>query len=474
MDFEELLRILRRRWRGIVAMFALAVIASAVMSLTATKIYQSSARLFISTDVTTTTDAYAASVFASSRVSSYAELATSTQVLQRVIDTLHLDTPVSSLAPQVVATVPSGTSLIQIVVRDRNPKLAQSIAQTEAEQLASYLDQVESPAGKNVSPIKASISDAAAFNGTPVLPRTTLNLAIAALLGLLLGFAVAFVRDMLDSTIKSPEDIEAITESPVLAHVALDPTIAKYPLLTHVGSNSPRAEAFRLLRTNLQFVDLDAAPKSFVVTSALPGEGKTSTSMNLAMALAQTGKRVLLVDGDLRRPQTAERLGLETAVGFTTILVGRSGLDESIQHHPDSGIDFLASGPLPPNPTEILQSNATASLLKTLHNRYDAVIVDAPPLLPVADAAILTNAVDGALIVVRHGRTTKDQLRHALGRIEHVGGRTFGILVNMSPKRRHRGYDDGYGYGYGYGYGFEPPTSEAPKHHSRSTQKAKS
>lgn len=454
MDLKELLRILRRRWRIIVAVFAMALIIGAIITLTTTKIYASSARIFISTDVNNTTDAYTASVFASGRVASYAALATSGEVLQRVIKDQGLNLTPGELAPKITATVPTNTVLIDITAQDPDPRAAESIAHGEATALASYLAEVETPAGKgsNTTPVHATVTDDASFNPTPVLPHSSLNLAVAGLLGLLLGVALALLRDLLDGTIKGSVDIESITDAPILAHIAFDSSVPKAPLLTQIGSHSPRAEAFRLLRTNLQFVDLDAAPKAFVITSALPGEGKTSTATNLAMALAQTGKRVVLVDADLRRPKIAQSLGLESSVGFTTVLVGRSDLSGSVQHHSESGIDVLTSGPLPPNPTEILQSNATQALLSTLRDRYDNVIIDAPPLLPVADAAILANDADGALIVVRHGRTTRDQLRHSLDRVEHVGARTFGVLVNMSPKRRERGYSDLYGYGYGYGY----------------------
>jgi receptor protein-tyrosine kinase len=227
--------------------------------------------------------------------------------------------------------------------------------------------------------------------------------------------------------------------------------MSKSPLLTDAESHSQRSEAFRLLRTNLQFLDLDTQPRSFVITSAIPGEGKTSTASNLAIAFAQAGRSVLLVDCDLRRPRIARVLGLESAVGLTTTLVGRSDLASSIQQHHDSGVHFLASGPLPPNPTEILQSGATRDLFKRLRDMYDVVIVDAPPLLPVADAGILATDVDGAIVVVRHGKTTREQLRHAMVRLEQVGARTSGLVVNMTPNRA-RGYNYGYSYASTYTY----------------------
>ena len=454
MDFKDFLRVLRRRWKTIIAVFALAIIASAGYSLLATPKYQSTASVAISTDVTSSTDAYIASFFASSRVNTYAQLATSGAVLQKVIDEAHLDLTPSELAPKISAVVPTGTTIITVSARDDSAREAQVLAQTVAEQLSSYIADFETPNGKEFQPVKAVVSDPADFDGSPVSPKTTLYLIIAAFLGLILGLALALVRDILDSTIKSPEDVGTVVDQPVLGHVSYDANLSKHPLLTDLGSHDPRTEAFRLVRTNLQYLSPDSTPKSFVITSALPGEGKTSTSTNLAIALAQAGKRVLLVDADLRQPNAARVLGLERSVGLTTVLVGRSTLQESVQHHAASGIDFLASGPLPPNPTEILQSRATRDLMTTLSAQYDAVVVDAPPLLPVADAAIVATYVDGAMVVIRHGRTTKDQLKHAVDRLNHVGATVFGVLSNMSPRRGSRNYGEGYAYGYGYGYGY--------------------
>lgn len=445
MDFNELLRLLRRRWKSIAAMFVLAVALSAALSFTATPTYHSTARIFISTDVSNSADAFYAGGFAQQRVQSYAELATSGEVMKKVIRRLNLDLTPSELAAKIDASVATNTVIITIDVRDPNARTAQQIAEAEAEELSAYLTQIETPAGGNTTPVKATVTDQAMFDGSPVAPRTTLNVAVAAILGLLIGLGLAVLRDVLDTSVKRLEDVEDVTAAPVMSFVVHDPAVRSTPLLTDAGSHSARAEAFRLLRTNLQFLDVDDAPRSFVITSPVAGEGKTATATNLAVVLAQAGRRVLLVDGDLRRPSVAKLLGLETAVGMTTVLVGRSDLASSIQVHHESGVHVLASGPVPPNPTEILQARATRELFDLLHGMYDVVIVDAPPLLPVADAAIMTRDADGAIVVVRHGKTTQEQLRQALARVQQVGGRTFGIVVNMSP-RRAKGYGDAYTY----------------------------
>lgn len=445
MDFKDLLRMLQRRWKTVASVIAAALIIAAALAVMATPIYHSTSKVFISTDASgaSSVDQYSAALFSTARVQSYADLATSGELMEKVIKELKLNLTPDELSKKIVATVPTNTVIIQIEVRDPSARVAQQIAQSEAKQLTSYITDLEAPAGSSSSPIKATITDKAQFDGSPVSPNITLNIAIALLMGLLIGFALAVLRDVLDTTVKTHEDIEEAVDAPVLAHVGYDPNVPRSPLLTDRDADAGRAESFRLLRTNLQFLDLDRNPRSFVITSSVAGEGKTSTSVNLAIALAQAGRRVLLVDGDLRRPHVAKLLNLESAVGLTTVLVGRSELSASIQHH-NSGVDVLSTGPIPPNPTEILQSLAARDLFKLLHDTYDNLVIDAPPLLPVADAAILATDADGAIMVVRHGKTTKEQSKQAVARLRTVGAHLFGAVANMTPRRGSEYNYEGY------------------------------
>jgi capsular exopolysaccharide synthesis family protein len=381
-----------------------------------------------------------------------------------VIDRLNLNLEPDELASRVSAEVPEGTMFVNLSAKEDDADSAQVLATALAEEFAKYIEELETPNGQEASQIKATITDPATYNGDPVAPQTVLNLIIAALLGLVLGAGLALIRDLLDNTVKSVEDVEEVTGAPVMASVGIDKTMSKQPMLTDVKGFSPRGEAFRMLRTNLQYLDLDNPPKALVITSAIAGEGKTSTATNLAVALAQAGRRVLLIDGDLRRPRVAGLLGLESSVGLTTVLVGRTKLEESIQRHQASGVYFLAGGPTPPNPTEVLQSQATSDLLAKLRAAYDAVIIDAPPLLPVADAAILGTSVDGAILVTRHGKTHHDELEAATQRLDKVGARLFGTVVNMIPKRS--------GGSYSYYYYYEYDTS-APRKASGGARVAK-
>lgn len=453
MDIKELFRILRRRYKFILVCLILGLVGAGVYSAATTPMYESTSRLFVSTkQASDSSEALSGAVFSQQRVASYADLATGPEVMQRVIDRLGLKVTPNELAKHVHAEGVTTTVILEITADDPDPYRAQAIARAEAEVLTAFIAELEKPSAEGVAPIRATIADPASLETNPFSPRTGLNLAVAGLLGLLIGVAGAILRDLFDTTVKSPEDYEKVTESPVMATVTFDSSIPKAPLITDERSHNDRVEAFRVLRTNLQFVDLDATRKTYVVTSAVPGEGKTMTATNLAITLAQSGRKVLLIDGDLRKPKVAELLGLENSVGLLTVLVGRAELHDTIQHH-SSGLHFLATGPQPPNPAEILQTQATQDLFAGLREDYDIVIVDAPPLLPVADAAIIAAHSDGVLLVARHGRTSRDQLQQAATRLSAVGARLIGGIVNMTP-RRNRG--NGYSYGYGYGYGEMP------------------
>jgi len=217
-----------------------------------------------------------------------------------------------------------------------------------------------------------------------------------------------------------------------------------------------------VLRTNMQYIEVDHDQKVFVVTSSLPEEGKSTTAVNLAVTLALTNQRVALIECDLRRPLIAKRLGLDGAVGTTSVLIGRVTLHEAMQRYGDTGLDVLACGPIPPNPSELLQSKAMETLLAQLRAEYDIVLLDAPPLLPVTDAALLAAQADGALIVVRHGKTSRDQLGHALERLDAVDAKTLGVVFNMVAPRRRGG--DVYSYSYDYDYSSRP---SEPSHSGR-------
>jgi len=440
VDFKQLLHVLRRRWLTIVAMVLIAAGVATFINWQMDTKYESKTRVFIGLNLQDASQTTGALYQAIARAQSYADLVDSNELMNQVISDLDLQMTPAELADEIEAEVVQDTTLIDITVHADDAKTAQAIAEVHSRRYTEFLSGLENPSDTSATGLVARVTDSASFNDSAVSPRRWLNYAIALLIGLLLGIAAAIARHTLDRTVSSQEDIQEVTDKPVLASIGYDPAIKKNPLLTDLGSFAPRTEAFRVLRTNLQFLDLDQQPRCLVISSALQGEGKTMASTNLAIALAQTGRRTLLIDGDLRRPRVAGQLGLDAAVGLTTVLVGNTDVKDAIQVHEASGLHFLASGAKPPNPTEILQSRVTHDLIRELGNSYDMVIIDGPPLLPVADAAVLATIADGVILVVHHGKTSRDAVGDAIMRLEQVGGRLFGLAVNMIPKRATGGY----------------------------------
>ncbi|HEX8347087.1 MAG TPA: CpsD/CapB family tyrosine-protein kinase, partial [Actinoplanes sp.] len=236
-------------------------------------------------------------------------------------------------------------------------------------------------------------------------------------------------------SVRSGDDLAKAAGAPVLSAIPLDPKADKSPLIIEGSAQSTRAEAMRQLRTNLQFVNVDRPLRSLVVTSAVPGEGKSSTVCNLGIAFAEAGKRVILVDADLRRPKLAEYLGLEGAVGLTNVLAGQADIRDAVQPWGGSGMWVLPSGYVPPNPSELLSSRNMSDLLTALGRSFDVVIVDTPPLLPVTDAAVMGTVADGCLLVSRYGKTTVSQANSAAAALTAVGARLHGCVLNMTPRR---------------------------------------
>lgn len=447
VDLPDTLRIVRRRWLLILSCLLIAVAAAAVVTIRATPQYASTARLFVSTPGSGSVDAYQGGLFSQQRVTSYADLIKGKEVAQRVIERLDLSESAADLAGKVTSLVAPQTVIIEVSVTDPDPQRAELLAQTVAEEFTKFVGELETAPGETTALIKATVVEPAGLPGSPVSPQPLRNLGLGVILGLLVGIGVAVARERLDTTLRSPDALKKATGGSLLGTVGFDPGAGKRPLVSQLDSHAPRIEAFRILRTNLQFVDVDEAFKVFVVSSPLPGDGKSTTAINLALMLAQAGERVVLVEADLRRPRVSDYLRLESAVGLTTLLIGRVDLADAVQQSGQAGLDVITSGAIPPNPAELLQSKAMAALLAELRGAYDLVIIDAPPLLPVTDAALIAAQSDGVILVVRHGKTTKDQCEQAVDRLRSVGAPLSGSVLNMVPSGPET---------YGYRYGYEP------------------
>jgi capsular exopolysaccharide synthesis family protein len=282
-----------------------------------------------------------------------------------------------------------------------------------------------------------------------------LNLGIALLVGLAAGVGVAALREALDTSVRSAEQLPSLTDSPVLGTIPFDSAAQKSPLIVLENAHSQRAEAFRHLRTNLRYLDVDRPVKVFVVTSAVPEEGKSAIATNLAIAFASAGQRVLAVEADLRRPRLARYLGVKRSAGLTDVLVGRSTLEQAQQRWRETNLWVLPAGYLPTNPSELLGSQSMAALLEDLRRAFDVVIIDTPPLLQFTDAAVAAARTDGALLVVRSGTVTQAQVSGAAATLRSANARVLGTVINRVKAKSAPGY-------YAYGYGRRDDAAPAP------------
>lgn len=286
-----------------------------------------------------------------------------------------------------------------------------------------------------------------AQGGWRIKPSLQRNLSLGLLLGLLIGVLAAFLFEFLDDTLKTPSDLEQKLKLPVLGII---PKLGPKETMARAAADTGSAfsEAYRSVRTALQFATDHGVPRALLITSSGPGEGKTTTALVLARNFAQLGKRVLLIEADLRNPSMHRILGLRGhELGLSNLLAGACTLAEATVQSVDQGLDVVLAGPLPPNPAELLSGSKLVSALTVAAERYDQVIIDGPPVLGLADAPILANAVDGTLLVVHSGKTKISAAQSATKRLLAARARIVGALLSNYDARRA-----GYGYGYGYGY----------------------
>lgn len=439
MTLGDFLRILRQRWGYVVgAVVGLLALAGTLTWLTE-PVYESTSQVYISTSAAQgVQDLVQGSNFTQRQVSTYADLVTTPQVLEPVATTLGLPGGAEALERSLRAQEVPNTVLIDITASDPDPRLAADKANAVGEEFAVMIEELESGGRDGESPVLANVVRPARPADDPASPDVTRNLLIALLLGLVLGPVLALLREILDTKVRDEADVTALTDATILGRIGVDREDTEQ-LLYDTDPHSPRAEAFRKLRTNLQFIEAAQAHRSFVITSSLPGEGKTTTTLSLARTLAEGGSRVVVVDADLRRPRLLEAVGLDGSVGLTNLLIGELTVDETTQTWLGK-VDLIGSGPIPPNPSELLGSPRMRELLEVLNRDYDYVLLDAPPLLPVTDAAILTSLTGGTIAVVGCGLIDREHVRGSLEILTNVEAPLVGLVLNRAPLRSSSPY----------------------------------
>ncbi len=514
MELRDYINVIRARKWTIVQAIVIVTVTALAISYLQPKTYQGVAQVLVSekgsgTDVFGSTLG-ALSTQPERALQTQVQLMQLRPIAESTIKRLDLQTTPAALLKRVTVTSVGQTNIVRISALDPDPKTAAQIANTLAEEyvasarqaqrasLAAAADEVEKrleqakleilelgkkvASSSNASDLSAELQIATGTYTTlaekyeqlkisqqletgpgrlvspavpddePVAPKPLRNVVIGLAVGLVFGLALAFLYEYLDNTIKSTEECEKLFKAPVLGTVPID-TMEKGQtrrLAIVQAPGSATAEAYRVLRNSLDFMNFQHDMKSILVTSAAPGEGKSTVAANLAAALAQAGKKVVLVSVDFRRPTTEQFFKVNNMIGLSDVLIGTHSLKSALQRPGDEQLLVLSSGKMPPNPSELLASTKMQEVVKSLEEWGDWMIIDTPPLLAVADAAAVARWVDGVLMVTQAGASTREAGKKAVELLEKVGSKVTGVVVWGLDESR--GSSGGYGYSSGYYY----------------------
>lgn len=493
-DLAGLFAVLRRRLRWIAGSAVLAVLVAVALSFVATPVYRSTAEVLIEPDVATTDpDALGRVAFLDQELQTQLRLMQSEAIAARVAERLSLGVGASSVLSRIQAGVLPDTRVIRVVASDTDPDRAAQLAQAVSDEYLAFrredaserlqeakaslqqrldrvqteLDRLDDAIASTDEPARAStlridrenaadeaaileaqlnqleaadpiargggrVIQTAQVPASPSEPDPVRDGIVALVLGLGVGIVLALVVDNVDDAVYSADAAGMAAGRPVLGRIPLasEDEGGELPVLR--AHASPPAEAFRDLRTNLRFVGASGPPGVVVVTSSIQGEGKSVVSANLALAAAAAGRRVVLIDADLRRPAQGGIFGQSDVVGLSSVLVREHGLEDVLFTIPDTGLDLLFAGDRPPNPSELLSGERLGSMVAALRGRYDLVVIDTPPVLVVPDALEITAFADATLLVAELGRTGRREIGEATERLVRAAGQVSGLVVNRA------------------------------------------
>ncbi|HNR46022.1 MAG TPA: polysaccharide biosynthesis tyrosine autokinase [Anaerolineaceae bacterium] len=505
LDIREYLSLLWH-WAWLIVLVALVAGAGAFMySSRLTPYYKAATTIMINEAPATQTTDLTSLALSERLASTYAELMLKQPVLEDVINKLGLNVSSGELKQMITVSAVKNTQLLLISVESTDPVLSAAIANTLVQEFSVQIQEIQSarfsqsketleaqladiesqvtyyaeqsasvtdPAEKEAVDSKLAqyreiyagllqsyeqvrLSEAEVVSSivqveeatvptVPVRPDILKTTLMAAMIGLVLSAGCVIAREVLDDTIKTPEEVVRLLDLPVLG-VINHYSVPEGELITNLHPRSPTTEAFRTLRTNVTFASLDRPVNTLLITSSEPGEGKTSVISNLAVVMAQTGRQVALLDCDLRHPTVHKRFGLQNTDGITHLFQSEQHLNGSCQKTKIENLSILTTGPLPPNPAELLGSRRMETILGMVRENADFVLIDTPPTLAVTDATVLAPIVDGVILVVYPGKTHASSARHMVEQLRRVNARVLGVVLNNLNMRSGR-----YGYHYHY------------------------
>ncbi|KRC87492.1 capsular biosynthesis protein [Terrabacter sp. Root85] len=468
MTFREFLGVLGARWRIIAVSLLAVVAATAVQTMLTPAVYTSSSKIYLraTTPASATNNNQVATYAVSAGdLGTYLEVLTSPSVMDPLRTRLGLP---AGFPLSVSGDVSQTSNMMTITATGGDPQLVARVATEAGPVLADVAKKFSPLLASNGQAVEADTIVPASVPADPTSPNAKRNLMLGALLGLALGVGLALLRHTLDTKVRTEEDIKALSKRPILGDIPMVKSVKNGLLSLESDPHGRHAESIRRLRTNILFVDVTTGGHSFVVTSSVPGEGKTTTTINLALAMADAGSKVLLIDGDLRNPSVASTMGLDGSFGLTTLLLGQADTDDVIQRWRETTLHVLPAGPVPPNPSELLGSEPMEVLFGKLSHDYDFILVDSPPVVPVIDAVLINKLTHGLIMVVGAERTKKRDLASAVQSLETVDAPVAGFALNMVSAGSSTAHRYGY-YGYNRDADVKPSRrakrSQA-KHHS--------
>ncbi|MDT5339985.1 MAG: tyrosine-protein kinase [Mycobacterium sp.] len=455
MGVTDYLRIFRRYWWVVLAFTVIGAVVgygSWVINwsiIDFTPKYQSTATLFVATQTgTTTAEAYQNDTFSQQRAYSYVALATSEQVATRAVAELQAQISPRELQGKITATPINKTVMLNVSVTDSSPARAQDYAAAVSDQLVAVVAELETSRRGGTPSAAAVVVDDASYPTAPVNLKLWLRIALGAAGGFVVGLLAALLVGVLDQRLRGRNGLESATGSLVIATLPKDP-VRPNAAVVDLAGDSLYAERIRELRTNLRFAippDGAGRPRIIAVTSPSEGDGRTTTAIDLAAALAESGRSVILVDGDMRHPNLVDRLALADAArvksvqhGLSTLLLGEDALNDAVIPQIDvSGhsIALLPGGPRPPRPGELWATDRAAKLIAQLGQGYDYVVVDTPPLDSYTDGANVGALADGVILLARIGGTTANSLRRAVQTLQSAHVALLGTVATFEPVSR--------------------------------------
>ena len=493
-------------WQWAWLFLLIAIIAGSISYYVSSRMrpfYQSSTTMLVNEAPATKATDYTSVLMSKQLTSTYAQMMITDPILNEVIKEVGIGNSINDLKEWISVDVIRDTQLVQVSVTTTDPeysaRIANAIVNVFAEQIQAiqigrfvqskaaletqlaetdkqitlYTDKVnQSTSADEKERLDAKLTqyrsiytnlllsyeqirlaeaqsvssvvqvEIATPNDTPVRPKTFLNTILAAIAGFLLSIIIIVTREAFDDTIKTPKDIIQKFQLPVLGVINRHPTTEKMPI-SLTEPRSPTAEAYRALRTNVNYTSVDHPLKKILITSAEPGEGKSTTISNLAVVMAQNGSRVIIADCDMRHPRLNAYFNLPNRIGMSTLFSHQEVVKSVCQPTSLPGLSVITTGPLPPNPSELMGSQVMQKILNLMGQSADIILIDTPPVLAVTDAAALAPSLDGVILVVQPGKTRMTAFRQTLEQLSQVNARVLGVVLNNVVTR-------GKSYGYHY------------------------